>query len=69
MRVTFDCGSGHPLSALAAKRRRAIKRNMSLLPAYSILLTLIALFGYFAIADPVTVANVKKSGHAQLAIP
>ena len=54
---------------LAAKRRSAIKRNMSLLPAYSILLALIALFGYMAIADPVTVANVKKTGNSQLAVP
>ena len=55
--------------ALASKRRKYIKRNMSLLPAYSILLALIALFGYMAITDPVTAANVKKSGNAQLAVP
>jgi len=55
--------------ALASKRRKYIKRNMSLLPAYSILLGLIALFGYMAITDPVTAANVKKSGNAQLAVP
>ncbi len=55
--------------ALAARRRSAIKRNMSLLPAYSVLLGLIALFGYMAVADPVTVANVKKAGNAQLAVP
>ncbi|HEY6791330.1 MAG TPA: sodium:solute symporter, partial [Trebonia sp.] len=55
--------------ALASKRRSAIKRNMSLLPAYGVLLGLIALFGYMAIADPVTVANVKKTGNAQLAVP
>jgi SSS family solute:Na+ symporter len=54
---------------LAARRRSAIKRNMSLLPAYSILLAVIALFGYMAIADPVTVANVKKAGNTQLAVP
>jgi solute:Na+ symporter, SSS family len=55
--------------ALASKRRSVVKRNMSLLPAYSILLALIALFGYMAIADPVTAANVKKSGNTQLAVP
>ncbi|HEX3961283.1 MAG TPA: sodium:solute symporter [Trebonia sp.] len=55
--------------ALAARRRSVIKRNMSLLPAYSVLLGLIALFGYMAIADPVTVANVKKAGNSQLAVP
>src|SRR5580693_60595 len=55
--------------ALASKRRSVVKRNMSLLPAYSILLGLIALFGYMALADPVTAANVKKSGNSQLAVP
>ncbi len=33
------------------------------------LLGLIALFGYMAVADPVTAANVKKAGNAQLAVP
>jgi SSS family solute:Na+ symporter len=55
--------------ALASKRRRMITRNMSLLPAYAVLLGLIALFGYMAVADPVTAANVKKAGNAQLAVP
>jgi len=55
--------------ALASKRRGIIKRNMSLLPAYAVLLGLIALFGYMAVADPVTAANVKKAGNAQLAVP
>jgi solute:Na+ symporter, SSS family len=54
---------------LAAKRRSAIKRNMIYLPLYSVLLALIALFGYMAVADPVTAANVKKAGNAQLAVP
>jgi solute:Na+ symporter, SSS family len=55
---------------LAAKRRSAIKRNMVYLPTYSVLLALIALFGYMAIADPVTSANIKKAGgNAQLAVP
>jgi solute:Na+ symporter, SSS family len=55
--------------ALASKRRSVIKRNMSLLPAYSVLLGLIALFGYMAVADPVTAANVKKADNSQLAVP
>jgi solute:Na+ symporter, SSS family len=55
--------------ALASKRRDVVKRNMSLLPAYSILLGLIALFGYMAVADPITAANVKKAGNSQLAVP
>ena len=54
---------------LAAKRRGTIKRNMIYLPLYSVLLALIALFGYMAVADPVTAANVKKAGNAQLAVP
>src|SRR5919206_800297 len=37
-------------SVLAAKDRNTIKRNMSALPAYSLLLGLIALLGYMAIA-------------------
>src|SRR6185437_244487 len=41
---------------LAAKHRSAVKRNMVLLPMYSVLLALIALFGYMAVADPVTSA-------------
>jgi SSS family solute:Na+ symporter len=57
--------------ALASKRRYVVKRNMSLLPIYSILLGLIALLGYMALADPTTVAKVKGPGHgnAQLAVP
>jgi solute:Na+ symporter, SSS family len=55
---------------LAAKSRSTVKRNMVYLPAYSVLLALIALFGYMAIADPVTAANVKKAGgNAQLSVP
>jgi SSS family solute:Na+ symporter len=55
---------------LAAKRRSVVKRNMVYLPTYSVLLALIALFGYMAIADPVTAANIKKAGgNAQLAVP
>src|SRR6201996_153441 len=54
---------------LASKRRSAIRRNMSLLPVYGVLLGLIALFGYMAIADPVAAAEVKKAGNTQLAVP
>jgi hypothetical protein len=43
---------------------------MALLPLYSVLLALIALFGYMAITDKTTAANIKKSGgNAQLAVP
>jgi SSS family solute:Na+ symporter len=55
--------------ALATKRRDVVKRNMALLPAYSVLLACIALFGYMAIADKTTAAEVKKSGNTQLAVP
>ncbi len=54
---------------LAAKRRSAVKRNMAYLPMYSVLLALIALFGYMAIADKTTAAAVKKAGNPQLAVP
>ena len=55
--------------ALATRSRSTIKRNMALLPIWSVLLCLIALFGYMALADPVTAGKVKKSGNAQLAVP
>jgi solute:Na+ symporter, SSS family len=54
---------------LASKSRNAIKRNMVYLPLYSVLLALIALFGYMAIADKTTAAAVKKANNAQLAVP
>ena len=54
---------------LSTKRRDIIKRNMALLPLYSIMLGFIALLGYVAVADKVTAANVKKAGNAQLAVP
>jgi SSS family solute:Na+ symporter len=54
---------------LAAKRRGTIKRNMALLPLWGVLLGVIALFGYMALADPTTAGNVKKADNAQLAVP
>jgi solute:Na+ symporter, SSS family len=54
---------------LSTKRRDVIKRNMSLLPLYSIMLAFIALLGYAALADKTTAAHVKKAGNAQLAVP
>jgi solute:Na+ symporter, SSS family len=62
----------HAITAtLATKRRAVIKRNMALLPIYSIMLGFIALLGYMAIADKTTAANVKGpgKGNAQLAVP
>ncbi|HEX6523793.1 MAG TPA: sodium:solute symporter [Streptosporangiaceae bacterium] len=56
---------------LSTKRRVVIRRNMALLPAYSVVLGLIALLGYMALADKTTAANVKGpgKGNAQLAVP
>jgi solute:Na+ symporter, SSS family len=54
---------------LSTKRRDVIKRNMALLPLYSIMLAFIALLGYMALADKTTAAHVKKAGNAQLAVP
>ena len=61
----------HSITAtLAAKRRAVVKRNMAYLPLYSVLLAFIALFGYMAVADKTTVADIKKAGgNAQLAVP
>jgi SSS family solute:Na+ symporter len=55
---------------LSTKRRDIIKRNMALLPIYSVMLAFVALLGYMALADKTTVANVKKAGgNAQLSVP
>ncbi len=54
---------------LSTKRRDIIKRNMALLPLYSVMLGFIALLGYMALADKPTAASVKKSGNPQLAVP
>jgi solute:Na+ symporter, SSS family len=61
----------HAITAtLATKRRDVIKRNMALLPLYSIMLGFIALLGYMALASKPTVASVKSAGgNAQLSVP
>jgi SSS family solute:Na+ symporter len=54
----------------AAGRRRVIRRNLAMLPAYTLILGLIALFGYLARADPTVNAEVKAGGgNAQLSVP
>ncbi len=54
----------------AAKRRNVIRRNVAALPAYSLVLGLIALLGYMALAAPGVPAEVKANGaNAQLAVP
>ena len=55
---------------LAAKRRDVIRRNLAALPAYTLVLGLIALFGYMARATPAVNAGVKAGGgNAQLSVP
>ena len=54
----------------AAKRRDVIRRNAAMLPAYTLVLGLIALFGYMARATPAVNAGVKAGhGNAQLSVP
>ena len=54
----------------AANRRKVIRRNVAALPAYSLVLGLIALLGYMALAAPGVPAEVKANGaNAQLAVP
>ena len=54
----------------AAKRRDVIRRNAAMLPAYTLVLGLIALFGYMARAVPAVNAGVKAGhGNAQLSVP
>ncbi|MEV4759433.1 monocarboxylate uptake permease MctP [Micromonospora sp. NPDC049559] len=68
--VTLALGSAlalflypHSLTGVLASRSRGvIKRNMSALPAYSLLLGLIALLGYMAIAAEVTPLDGTKPG-------
>jgi len=55
---------------LASRSRNVIRRNMAILPAYSLVLGLIALLGYMALASPAVVAGVKAGGkNAQLSVP
>jgi SSS family solute:Na+ symporter len=54
---------------LATKRRDVIRRNTALLPAYSLLLGLVALLGYMALAAPAVAKAVKAGGNAQLSVP
>ncbi|MQS14805.1 sodium:solute symporter [Streptomyces kaniharaensis] len=52
---------------LAAKSRKTVRRNMALLPAYSLMLGLLALLGFMAIAAGV--GKDVKGYNAQLAVP
>ena len=54
----------------AARRRDVIRRNAALMPAYSLVLGLIALFGYMARATPAVNAGVQAGGgNSQLSVP
>ncbi|GAA2256439.1 sodium:solute symporter family protein [Kitasatospora cystarginea] len=52
---------------LAAKSRNTVRRNMAILPAYSLMLGLLALLGFMAIAAGV--GKGVKGYNAQLAVP
>ena len=55
---------------LATKRRDVVRRNLGALPAYTLMLGLIALFGYMALATPAVTAGVKSAGdNTDLAVP
>ncbi len=55
---------------LAARRRDVIRRNMAVLPAYSLVLGLVALLGYMALASPaVTAGVVAGDKNPQLSVP
>jgi len=55
---------------LATRRRDVIRRNAAMLPAYTLVLGLIALFGYMALATPAVNAGVAAGGgNAQLSVP
>ena len=54
----------------AARRRDVIRRNAAMLPAYSLVLGLIALLGYMARATPAVNAGVAAGGgNSQLSVP
>src|ERR1700704_3227557 len=54
----------------AAKRRDVIRKQAAMLPAYTLVLGLIALFGYLARAVPAVNADVKANGNnPQLSVP
>jgi solute:Na+ symporter, SSS family len=55
---------------LATRQRDVIRRNAAMLPAYTLVLGLIALLGYLARATPAVNAGVKAGGgNAQLSVP
>ena len=60
----------HSITAVLATRNRDTgRRNASLLPAYSLLLGLIALLGFMALAAKVSTVGLDGKPNAQLAVP
>lgn len=60
----------HAMTAtLASKSRTVIRRNAAILPAYSLMLGLLALLGFAAIAKKTSVFGSDGFANAQLAVP
>ncbi|HEX8080192.1 MAG TPA: sodium:solute symporter [Jatrophihabitans sp.] len=60
----------HSMTAvLSGKSRNVIRRNATILPAYSLLLAMLALLGYAAIASGTSVIGVDGKPNPQLAVP
>ena len=60
----------HSITAvLSTKNRNVVRRNAAILPAYSLLLGLLALLGFMAIAAKVNVVGLDGLPNPQLAIP
>jgi SSS family solute:Na+ symporter len=60
----------HSITAvLSTKNRNVVRRNAAILPAYSLLLGLLALLGYVAIKANVNVKGLDGTANPQLAIP
>ncbi len=61
----------HAITGLfAARRRDVIRHSAAMLPAYSLVLGLIALFGYMALATPAVNAGIKAhGGNTELTVP
>ena len=60
----------HSITAvLSGKSRNVIRRNATILPAYSLLLAMLALLGYAAIASKTSVIGVDGKPNPQLAVP
>jgi solute:Na+ symporter, SSS family len=60
----------HAITAvLSARSRRVIRRNTAILPTYSLMLGLLALLGFAAIAKKTSVFGQDGFANAQLAVP